>query len=121
MADHALDSPPITRYTKAIVSILAAALVVLGAALTDNDVSTLELTNIGIAVVTAIGVYLVPNLPTGARRYAKGVVAFVGAGLAAVVTVLAEGVTPSEWILVILAALGAIGVVVLPNQTDLAA
>lgn len=111
----------LTRYTKAIVSILAAALVVIGAALTDNVVSQLELVNIAIATLTAVGVFLIPNLDEGPRRYAKAAVAFLGAALTALVTVLSDGVTPSEWIVVALAALGAIGVTVLPNSTTIRA
>ena len=110
----------VTTYTKAIVAIAAAALVVLGAALTDNEVTTVELVNIAIAIVTAIGVYLVPNLDDGPRRYAKAIVAFLGAALAALLTVLTDGVTASEWITVVLAALGAIGVTILPNRGDFA-
>jgi len=65
-------------------------------------------------------VYLVPNLDTGPRAYAKGVVAFIGAGLGALVIVLSNAggwadVTLSDWITIALAALGGIGVVVVPN------
>lgn len=108
----------LTRYTKAVVAIVAAVLVVLGAALTDDTVSQLELVQIAIALVTAVSVYLVPNLDAGTRRYAKGGVAFLGAGLAALVTVLSDGVTYSEWVTVALAAIGAVGVVILPNRTN---
>lgn len=105
----------ISTYAKAIVYIITAGLVVLGAALTDDVVSTSEWLNIGIAGVTAVGVYLVPNLGTGVQHYAKGIVAFVGAALAALASFLSDGVTSAEWVLVALAALGAIGVVIVPN------
>jgi hypothetical protein len=127
-ADYAyleLPAGPMTsRYTKAVVAILAAVLVVFGAAITDDVVTTLEVVNVAIALVTAVGVYLVPNLPAGPGAYLKAAVAFLGAGLAALVTVLGSGgladVHPSAWITVFLAALGGVGVYVLPNADDLA-
>ena len=113
-----------SRYTKAVVAIVAAVLVVLGAAITDDVVTTLEAVNVAIAFVTAVGVYLVPNLPSGPGAYLKAVVAFLGAGGAALVTVLGSGgladVHPSAWVTVFLAALGGVGVYVLPNADDLA-
>lgn len=115
--------PRVSRYTKAVVAILAAVLVVFGAAITDDVVTTLEVVNVAIALITAVGVYLVPNLPAGPGAYLKALVAFLGAGLAALVTVLGSGglgdVHPSAWITVVLAALGGVGVYVLPNADDL--
>ena len=110
----------LAQYAKAIVAIIAAALAVLGAAVTDGIITPIEAVNIAIALFTAVGVYLVPNLDTGPRAYAKGIVAFVGAGLGALVIVLGNAggwgdVTLSAWITVALAALGGVGVVVVPN------
>ncbi|MCV2396185.1 hypothetical protein OEB99_17885 [Actinotalea sp. M2MS4P-6] len=115
----------LTTYTNAIVAIIASALAVLGAATTDGIVTPVEAINIAIAVVTAAEVYLVPNLDTGIRAYAKGIVAFTGAGLGALVVIRADvngwaAVSLSDWITVALAALGAIGVGALPNKTDVA-
>lgn len=131
MNRHAAPAEPIlTGYTKAIVAIIAAALAAVASAITDNTVTPLELAVILIAVITAVNVYLVPNLPEGSavHRHAKAAVAFLGAALALLVTTLgADGgwasVTASEWLLVILAGLGGIGVTVLPNtpvEPDLA-
>lgn len=116
-------APSTSRYTKAVVAIIAAVLVVFGAAITDDVVTTLEAVNIAVALVTAIGVYLVPNLPAGPGAYLKAIVAFLGAGGAALVTVLGSGgladVHPSAWVTVFLAALGGVGVYVLPNTDEL--
>ena len=117
-------APPVVDtlggYTKAVVSILAAIIAAVAAAITDNTVTALELAVILIAAITTVNVYLVPNLPEGRiRRHAKSLVAFFGAALALLVTTLGTGgwsdVTASEWLLVILAGLGGIGVTVLPN------
>jgi hypothetical protein len=110
----------IGAYAKSIVSILAAALAILATALTDGVVTSAEYVNIGIATLTAVGVFLVPNLPDKARGYTKSIVAFGGAALAALITILGASygfldVTASDWITVLLAGLGAIGVAIIPN------
>lgn len=49
------------KVAKFVVAALTAGLVALGAALSDDTVSTAEWVTIGVAVVGALGVYLVPN------------------------------------------------------------
>ena len=55
----------LAEYAKAIAAIIAAALAVLVTAVTDNVITPLEAVTIAVQVGAAIGVYLVPNLPTG--------------------------------------------------------
>lgn len=106
----------ISQYSKAIASIIAAALAIVVTTNTADGVSTAEVINITIAIVTAIGVYAVPNVAEGFRANAKGAVAFAGAALVAVASAITDGVvTGSEWATVALAALAAVGVVVVPN------
>lgn len=105
----------LTTYSKAVLMIIASAVTILVAALSDNVVTVSELVNVAIAIVTAIGVYLVPNLADGAARYLKFGVAIVGAALVALSSALTDGVTISEWLQILLAALAAIGVVIVPN------
>jgi hypothetical protein len=111
-----------SRYAKAFVAILAAVLAVLVTALTDNIVTLAETIGIGVALVTAVGVYLVPNLDTGPGRYLKLIVAVIGTALqAAGPLVLNDGAfPPSAWLLVLLAALGAISVGITPNAPPMA-
>lgn len=113
----------VSSYVKTIVSILAATVAVLGAALTDGEISAIEWINIGIAFVTALGVYQFANEGEGFSRYKKGIVAFAGAALAALLTLAGSAevfnfidVTSADWITVALAGLGAIGVTTLPNK-----
>src|SRR5690606_12365095 len=74
--------------------------------------------NVGIALLTAVGVYWVPNLDGGIRRYAKAAVAVAGTALQALVPFLAEGtVTPAQWLLVLLAGLCAVAVGIVLNDT----
>lgn len=106
-----------SRYGKAFVAIVAAVLAVVITALTDNVVTLTEGLGIGVAFVTALSVYLVPNLPSGAGRYAKAAVAVVGTGLQAAVPLVVDGGFPSSaWLLVALAALGALSVGITPNS-----
>ncbi|WP_460701735.1 hypothetical protein, partial [Myceligenerans halotolerans] len=105
------------RYAKAIVAILTAALGVLVTALTDDVVTLVEVFGIAIALVSAVSVYLVPNLSDGVGRYAKAIVAVVGTALQAAVPLATEGtITTSGWLLILLAALGAVSVGIVPNR-----
>lgn len=106
-------------YAKAIVATLAAVLTVFAAALTDSVVSVVELANVGVALLTAVAVYWVPNAPVGWRQYAKAAVAVLGTALQALVPFLMTGVvTPAQWLLVLLAGIGVLGVGVVPNSPD---
>jgi hypothetical protein len=104
-----------TLYAKSIAAIIAAALGILVTALSDDALSPAELTNVTIAIVTAIGVFLVPTLPAGPARYTKFAVALLGAALITLSSLLDGGVTTSEWLQVALSALAAVGVYVVPN------
>lgn len=107
-----------SRYAKAIVAIVTAAVTVLVTALTDNVVTLDEKVGIAIAIVTAIGVYLVPNLEGGVGRFAKAIVAVVGIGLQAAVPLISDGnLTGANWLLILLAVLGAVSVGIIPNAS----
>lgn len=113
------EKPPyqgITAYSKAILYIGLAAATFLVTALSDNRVDVSELINLGIIIVGAIGVYLVPNLDAGWRKYAKAVAAFVAAGLVALLSFIDGGVSIAEWLQVGIAALAGIGVTIVPNK-----
>lgn len=105
-----------SAYAKAIVAIGTAVLAVVVTALTDSTVTLTELLGILVAGVTAVGVYLVPNLPSGVGRYAKASVAIVGTALQAAVPLATGGdITLTGWLLIVLAALGAVSVGIVPN------
>lgn len=105
-------------YTKSLTAAGAAILSAIAVALTgDATFSSVEIVNILIATVGAVGVFYVPNAPNG--PVAKSVVA----GLLAALTLLAtyvgngtfSGVDISEWLQIILAGVGALGVYGLRN------
>jgi hypothetical protein len=116
----------IGQYAKAIVLVLAAGLSIFVAASTDNVVSPVEYTNIGLGILTAIGVYLIPNLQAGVAKYAKTFVAFGGAAATALAVIVANaadwnGVTQNDWLGVLLAGLAAIGLFIVPNTSGVPA
>jgi hypothetical protein len=100
-----------TKYGKAIAAVITAGVTVVVSSLTDGHIDAGEGIQIAIAVATAVGVYLVPNLP-----------GFPGTktGLAVVLAVLnlATGMvvnghlhlTGAQWLNLGLAALGVLGV-----------
>jgi hypothetical protein len=104
-----------SHYLKAFVAIATAVLGVLVTALTDNVVTSNEVLGVTISLVTAVGVYLVPNLPAGAGRWLKAIVAVVGTAAQAAVPLVGGTWTTSSTLLVVLAALGALTVGITPN------
>lgn len=71
-------------------------------------------------LVTWLPVHLAHNRPEGGTmgRYAKTIVAVLVAGLTAATTALSDDqITRPEWVVIGLAALGAIGVFAVPNKT----
>jgi hypothetical protein len=108
------------EYGKYVVQAISGALFILAAAITDNTITDQEVVAIVIAGLTGVGVYLVPRLTGTVGRYSKGIVAFVGAAVQAVALLVDAGgtfggISPSEWLYVLLAALAAVGVVIVPN------
>jgi hypothetical protein len=51
----------IPAYAKTVVAAIVAGATVLASAVTDNSISGTEWVGIGLAVLTALGVYAVPN------------------------------------------------------------
>lgn len=105
------------KYAKAIVAIITAVLTVVVTALVDDKLDSVDLVNVGIAFLTAIAVYAVPNIHDQTiGAWAKLIVAFVGTALQAVLPFLINGdVSTQQWLLVLLSAIGALGVGVVPN------
>jgi hypothetical protein len=100
-------------YAKAVAAIIATALSAAVVALTgDNHFSNVEIVNIAIAIVGAVGVFYVPNAPNG--PVAKSVVATLLAMLTLVATFVGDGsfanIDLSQWLQIVLAGLGALGV-----------
>ncbi len=105
----------ISHYGKSITYIALAAVSFLVTALSDNLISGEEILNLVIVVLGAIGVYAVPNLPESFAKYAKTGIAFLTAGVLAVLSFWTGGIEATEWLQIVLAAFAAVGVYIVPN------
>jgi hypothetical protein len=103
-------------YRKSIAAILGALGVALFAALADQRVSTAEAFVIAIAGISAVLVYLIPNVPGTAGATLKWAVSTVLAIVQAIALYRDGGLTPSEIVLVTIAGLTAAGVYIVPND-----
>ena len=106
------------QYAKFALMVLAAGASAAIAALADNQLSQPEAVNIVIAALGAAVVFTAPNVP--GHLYVKWSLAAATAAATALATFIGVGgiaaVTPSEWVQVALAAIGALGVAFVPNS-----
>jgi hypothetical protein len=100
-------------YLKAVVSLLFAAATLLASSLSDGVVTPVEWIQVAIGGVTAFSVLMTANVP-GAMA-AKTVIAAALAGLTFLVGAIGDGMTPAEWINLVLAAGGVLAVWATPN------
>jgi hypothetical protein len=119
MGAHESPTDPVEgpmNYTKAIAAVLAAAASAVVAALTgDATVSTVEWINVAIATAGALSVFTAANIP--GAEYSKSILAALTAALMLAVNLVDGGIDVSEWLQIGLAALGALGVFVVPNTS----
>jgi hypothetical protein len=112
--EGSLEGP--MNYAKAIAAVLAAAASAVVAALTgDATVSTVEWINVAIATAGALSVFTAANVP--GAEYTKSILAALTAALMLAVNLVDGGLDVSEWLQLGLAALGALGVYVVPNAS----
>lgn len=103
-----------SKYAKFFMAVVATVLSgIVAAMFGDNTISNPEWVNIAIAGVGACAVFAAPNVPGAA--YTKSVLAVLTAGLTVLASAIIGGITPTEWMQVALAGLGAIGVYAIPN------
>jgi len=102
-------------YAKALVAVLMAALTTVQTVATDG-ISTQDWCSIAVAVLTAVGVYFIPNVPAS-MAWAKTLVAMLLAGAQAAVQVTATGaITSQGWLTILIAAIGVVSVYTVPNK-----
>ena len=106
----------IGHYAKSITYVILAAITFLVTALTDNHLDGVELINLGIVLLGAVGVYLIPNFPETAAKYAKTGVTAATAALIAALSFFSDGISTTEWLQIGIATLAAIGVYIVPNE-----
>lgn len=100
-------------YGKPVLQVLATLAMLIVAALTgDNHISGVETLNIANGTLTAVGVWWFPNLTGGVGKYAKFGAAFLSAVFMLATNLIAEGITISEWLQLVIAGLAAVGIIV---------
>lgn len=105
-------------YAKSIAMVVATLLSAIVAALTgDNNVTVVEWLNVGVLVLGAISVGIVPDLDAGIAKYAKAIIAFMSAVLVLGMSLVEGGLTMGEWLQLAIAGLGALGVTASPGPT----
>jgi hypothetical protein len=104
-------------FAKALVAVLMAALISFQSLATDG-VSVQDWASIAVAVLTAVGVYVIPNVRSS-LSWAKTVVAMLLAGAQAAVQVTTEGgITGAGWLTIAIAAIGVVSVYAVPNKDE---
>ncbi len=103
------------NYLKFVAQVVAAGVAALVPALADGRVTPDEWINVGIIALGAVAVLGAGNLPAGVWHWAKVIVAAASAVLVALASLWTGGITAMEWVQLGLAALGALGVAVLPG------
>lgn len=104
------------NYIKFFAQVIATVAAGMIAALTGDEVIDLsEWINVIIMTLGCIAVVGAGNLPLGVWKYAKLIVSAATAGFVYLASVLSDGVTTTELIQFILAAVGALGVVAAPG------
>ncbi len=105
------------KYGKAIASTFFAALIAVYAATSgDNAIEPTEWVAVAIAFTGALGTYLVPLAPE--YRWGKTAVNTLLAVLQVLATLILGGLDGNEWILLLLTAGQALGVIAAPSVSD---
>lgn len=100
-------------YGKAVwAALYAVAVVVIPLVSDDRRVSGPEAVAVAIAACTAVLTWLVPLVPTA--TWIKSAVGAMLAGLQVLATVLDGGVSGNDWLLILAAAAGALGIAAAP-------
>lgn len=103
------------NYLKAFAAVVATGLSAIIAALTgDGTIGSTEWINVAIAAVGAASVFAAPNVP--GANYTKAILAVLMAVLTLLVNLIVDGVTVSEWLQLVIAALAAVGVYGVRNR-----
>ena len=103
------------KYSKLIVMVLVTIATALSGVITDG-ITAAEWINVAIAAVGAGAVFTAPNVP--GAKYTKAVLAVLAAVLSFLVSAIAGGISPQEWIQVFILAAGAVGVYAIPNKDE---
>jgi hypothetical protein len=102
------------KYAKLLAMVVTTVLIALVPALSDDVVTVTEWINVAIIAVGAAGVFAAPNVP--GANYTKAILAVLSAVLVLLASFITDGLSGSELIQLVIAALGALGVYAVPNK-----
>lgn len=103
------------KYAKLWCQILVTVLLAVIAALAgDNVISSVEWINVAIVGVGAAAVFTGPNIPGAAAT--KSILSVLAAVLVILTSAITDGIQSVEIMQMVVAALGALGVYVIPNR-----
>jgi hypothetical protein len=103
------------RYAKAWLVVLATGLAALQSAVVGG-LDRVEVVQLGLVLLGAFTVAVVPNMSEGVAKYAKTIAAVAFAVLNVLVTAIIGGLDTQELINLALAALAAVGVLAVENK-----
>jgi drug/metabolite transporter (DMT)-like permease len=118
VADHAAPKEPsnVKVYGKFVaqvaVTVIAAVVALLNGSPHPGASDWVNVAIIGLGAVAVLGA---GNLPSGVWAYAKGIVAAATAVAVLLQSVITDGISSAEWLQLLLAALGALGVYAAPG------
>lgn len=106
-----------SKYAKSLLYVLVAGAIFIQSTVADG-ISKSDWAGLAAALVTAAGVWVVPNIKdAGVLAYAKGGVAVAGTVFSGLVLALTNGnLSDVETFSIFIAAAGAVGVVAVPNR-----
>lgn len=112
-----------SKYLKALVAILTAVLAVVVIATQDNVITLVEILNIVAAFLTAVLVYALPNVKDQTvGAWTKAIVAVLGTAVQAAIPLVVDGhISGQSWLLILLQAIGALTVGIVPNANPVVA
>jgi drug/metabolite transporter (DMT)-like permease len=105
----------VKTYGKFIAQVLATVVAAIVAALADNRLDTPEWINVVIVGLGAVAVLGAGNLPSGVWSHTKTIVAAATAGAVFLQSAISDGITGAEWLQLLLAVVGALGVFAAPG------
>lgn len=104
------------KYLKAVAAVVATVAAALSGVLTDSVITAPEWINVAILGVGAAGVFTAPNVP--GATYTKGILAVLTGVLVLLSSLITDGITSAEMFQLVVAGLGAVGVIAIPNVNE---
>lgn len=101
-------------YAKSLLAIVATVVSALVGFMTDSVITPAEWINVAILAVGAAAVFAAPNVP--GAPVTKAILAVLTAVLTLLVSLIAGGLSPSDWLQLAVAALAALGIYAVPND-----